>query len=78
MNTTTELKPLTQDEIDGLKTVGVIAENWYAISYDKNTKPYALFQNEDHAMAYRDQFSITSIVEPWPMIVKDYRKGSKL
>jgi hypothetical protein len=64
---------LTNEEVDALKSVGVIAENWYAVSYANTQKPIAIFCNEDYAKAYRDKFSATSIVEPWPMVIKDYR-----
>lgn len=65
---------LNKDELDSLKSFGVIAQNWYAVCYDKNSMPIAIFQNEDHAKMYRNQFSATSIIEPWPMVIKDYRK----
>lgn len=66
---------LSDGEIKSLKTIGVIAENWWAVTHDETQMPFAIFQNEEHAKAYKHQFSRTSIVEPWPMIVKDVRKG---
>jgi hypothetical protein len=65
---------LTDDELSALKSVGIIAANWWAICYNENTMPIALFQDEQHAKAYRDQFTATSIVIPWAMKIKDYRK----
>jgi hypothetical protein len=67
-------KQLTTEELKALKSVGVIAENWYAVQYDETQMPFAIFDNEPHAIAYRDKFSATSIIEPWPMIIKDIRK----
>lgn len=69
------LHRLTSQEIEELKTVGIIAQNWYAVSYNSNSTPIAIFSNEEYAIAYRDKFTATSIVEPWPMIVRDYRKA---
>lgn len=66
---------LSTEEIDALKSVGVIADNWYAVCYNENAMPIALFDDEASAKAYRDQFTATSIVVPWPMVLKDYRKG---
>ena len=65
---------LTTEEIEGLKTVGIVSANWYAVCVDKNTAPFALFDCLEYAEAYRKQFLATAIIEPWPMIVKDYRK----
>lgn len=67
-------EPLTEGELKALKKIGVIAANWYAVTYDETQMPFAIFENEPHAIAYRDKFSATSIVEPWPMIIKDMRK----
>jgi hypothetical protein len=72
-----EEENLTTEELEALKTIGVIAENWHAVSYNENSMPYALFQNKEYAVAYRDTFSATSIITPWPMIVKDYRKSNR-
>jgi hypothetical protein len=69
---------LTPEEIESLKSVGIVAENWSAVSYSENETPYAFFREEQHAIAYRDKFSATSIVAPWPMKIRDYRKGKKL
>lgn len=69
---------LSEEEIKELKTIGIVAENWFAVCYDKNSKPIALFSEEDYAKAYRDQFTATSIIEPWPMTIKDYRNGGGL
>lgn len=69
-------QPLTEDELTALKKIGIIAANWYAVTHDENQMPFALFDNEGYAIAYRDKFSATSIVEPWPMILKDMRKPS--
>lgn len=68
------IKKLNSEELEALKSIGVVAENWFAVCYNGNTKPFALFDSEEHAKAYRDRFSATSIVEPWPMVIKDYRK----
>jgi hypothetical protein len=68
------MSTLSKEEIEALKSVGVIAENWFAVSYNENAMPTALFCNEDYAKAYRDQFMATSIVAPWPMVIKDFRK----
>ena len=67
-------KILTLEELESLKSIGVIAENWYAVTHDENQMPFAIFNNEQYANSYRDQFSATSIIEPWPMVIKDYRK----
>lgn len=67
-------EPLTEGELKALKKIGVIAENWYAVQYDETQMPFALFASYEHAKAYRDKFIATAIVEPWPMVVKDYRK----
>lgn len=67
-------EPLAEGELKALKKIGVIAANWYAVTYDENQMPFAIFDNEPYAIAYRDKFSATSIVEPWPMIIKDMRK----
>lgn len=67
-------KQLTTEELKALKSVGVIAENWYAVQYDETQMPFALFASYEHAKAYRDQFIATAIIEPWPMVIKDYRK----
>ena len=67
---------LSEKEIEELKTVGVIAENWYAVTYNKNSKPFAIFHTKDYAEAYKDRYCATAIVEPWPMIIKDVRKGA--
>jgi hypothetical protein len=65
---------MDEDELNALKSVGIIAANWYAVSYEGNQMPYAIFSSKEYAEAYRNQFSATSIIEPWPMIVKDLRK----
>lgn len=75
MENNSQSKELSSEEIEGLKTVGIIAANWYAVSVDKNTVPFAIFNNFEYAEAYRKQFLATAAIEPWPMIVKDYRKG---
>ena len=67
-------KKLTLEELEALKSVGIIAVNWFAVTYDETQMPFGLFNNEQHAKAYRDQYSVTSIIEPWPLIIKDYRK----
>jgi hypothetical protein len=69
---------LKEDEIQALSSVGVTARNWYAVCYTENETPIALFDNEASAIAYRDQFSATSLVIPWPMIIKDYRHLQRL
>lgn len=69
-----EESELTQDELNALSSVGIIAKNWYAVSYSKNQTPFAIFESIEYARAYRDKFSATSIVEPWPMVIKDLRK----
>lgn len=69
---------LTPEEIDALKSVGIIAENWFAVCYNENAMPTALFCNEDYAKAYRDKFTATSIVVSWPMVIKDYRKSNSI
>jgi len=69
---------LSTEELSLLKSVGIIAANWYAVCYPDNTMPIALFADEESAKAYRDQFTATSIVEPWPMILRDLRKGRSL
>lgn len=66
---------LDEGELSALKSIGVIAANWYAVSYDINQMPFAIFASKEYAEAYRDKFSATSIVEAWPMIIKDLRKG---
>lgn len=65
---------LSADELNALSSIGVVAKNWYAVSYSSNSMPYAIFDNKECAEAYRDKFSATSIVEPWPMVIKDLRK----
>lgn len=65
---------LSNEEIKALESVGKKAQNWYAVMYTENSMPFAIFQDKEHAKAYRDQFSATSIIEPWPMIVRDYEK----
>ena len=67
-------KLLTPEELEALKTVGVLAENWYAVTYDETQMPFALFSSYENAKAYRDRFIATAIIEPWPMVLKDYRK----
>lgn len=69
-----EESELTQDELNALSSVGIIAKNWYAVSYSKNQMPFAIFESIEYAKLYRDKFSSTSIVEPWPMVIKDLRK----
>lgn len=64
---------LTDEEIESLKTIGIIAKNWYAVQYDKNSTPFALFDSEEYAIAYRNQFCATAIVEPYAMKIRDYR-----
>lgn len=65
---------LNTEELRALESVGKKAENWYAVMYNENSMPFALFATKEYAEAYRDQFSATSIVEAWPMIVRDYGK----
>ncbi len=67
-------KELTEKEIRELKTIGIIVENWYAVQYDKNSMPFAIFNSKEYAEAYRDQFCATAIIEPYGMKIKDYRK----
>lgn len=69
-----EESELSTDELNALSSIGVVAKNWYAVSYSGNSMPYAIFDNKECAEAYRDKFSATSIVEPWPMVIKDLRK----
>lgn len=71
-----EESELTRDELNALSSIGVTAKNWYAVSYHKNSYPYAIFESKEYAEAYRDKFSATSIVEPWPMVIKDLRKNT--
>ena len=65
---------MTTDEIEALKSIGVIAENWYGVTYGKNQIPFALFSSFENASAYKERFIATAIIEPWPMVIKDYRK----
>lgn len=67
-------KSLSQEEINALASIGKIAQNWWAVTYDKNTTPFAFFNSEEYATTYRDQFCKTAVIEPWPMIVKDMSK----
>lgn len=60
---------------DVIKRVGIIAENWHAVTYDETQMPFALFSTFENAKAYRDRFIATALIEPWPMIIKDFRKG---
>ena len=66
-------KLLTHEELEALKSIGVIAENWYAVTYDKNQMPFAFFSIYENAKAYTERFVATAIIEPWPMVIKDYR-----
>lgn len=66
---------LTQEEINALASVGKVGQNWYAVMHDTNSMPFAIFQNKEYAEAYTNQFCRTAIVEPWPMIIKDYSRG---
>lgn len=65
---------LSEEEIAAAKEAGIIVQNWFAVCISENRMPYAFFESELYANAYRDQFSATSIVQPWPMLIKDYRK----
>jgi hypothetical protein len=66
---------LDENEIEALKTIGIIAENWFAVLYNRESNPIAIFADELHAIAYKDKFTATSIIEPWPMVIRDFRKG---
>lgn len=72
------INKLTPDEIKQLSSVGIIAQNWFAVCHDSTQMPIAIFCSEEYAIAYRDKFSATSIIEPWPMVIKDYRKQYSL
>lgn len=65
---------LNTEELRALESVGKKAENWYAVMYNENSMPIAIFSTKEYAEAYRNQFSSTSIIEPWPMIIRDYSK----
>lgn len=65
---------LTQEEIEGLKTIGIVAQNWYAVHHPDNQIPFAIFNSKEYAEAYRNQFCATAIIEPYGMKIKDYRK----
>jgi len=67
-------KKLTLEELEALKSVGIIAENWFAVTYDETQMPFALFNNEQHAKAYRDQYSVTSIIKWYNVFRKDFKK----
>ena len=68
------MEKLTHEEIEGLKTVGIIAENWHAVIYPNARVPVAIFREESDAVAYRDQFTATSLIETWPMKIRDIGK----
>lgn len=69
-------KELSDEDVKALESVGKKAQNWYAVMYHENGTPYAIFAKKEYAEAYRDQFSATSIIEAWPMLVSDYGKQS--
>jgi hypothetical protein len=61
---------LDEDELNALKSVGILAENWFAICVNKNAMPLAIFKDEKDAIKFA---SPDHVVEPWPMIIRDYR-----
>lgn len=67
-------KLLTNEELEALKSAGIIAENWYAVTYSLERMPFALFESKEIAEAYRHQFCRTALIEPWPMVKRDFRK----
>jgi len=69
-----EARELTQDEINLLASVGKVAKNWYAVMYDINQLPFAIFCSKESAESYRHQYCRTAIIQPWPLIIRDYSK----
>lgn len=67
-------RELTQEEIDEAMSVGILVQNWYAVKFESNQMPFALFQEKAYAEAYKEQFCATAILEPWPMAVKNFSK----
>jgi hypothetical protein len=68
-------KELTKEELAAFKTVGIIAENWFAILPSKGRVPIAIFNNDKSANDWMMLKCPNAIMEPWPMIIKDLRKG---
>lgn len=65
---------LNTEHIRALAAVGKKAENWYAVMYNENSMPLAIFSTKEYAEAYRNHFIATAMIEPWPMIIRDYGK----
>lgn len=68
---------LTEKQIEELKSTLVIAENWFAVCYSLDSTPIALFSEEQHAIAYRDYFTATSIVKPWAVVLNNHKGFSR-
>lgn len=60
----------TREEIKALKNVGLKGENWYAVIAEGADTPYAIFQRESWAADWKEKYSRTAKIEPWPMIIR--------
>ena len=61
---------LSDEEKQALKEAGIVTEVWYSLVYPQTGQIHAIFKSGDHCETYRKQFSVTSIVEPFNMIIK--------
>lgn len=63
-------KKLTNEEICAMKKAGIKGENWYAVIAEGADTPYAIFQRESWAAEWKEKYSRTAKIEPWPMIIR--------
>lgn len=61
---------LTEEERQALKEAKINTEIWYALVYPQTGQIHAIFRSGGDAETYRKQFSVTSITEPFNMMIK--------
>jgi len=61
---------LTTEEIIAAKKAGINLQQFFAVSYNEDSTPIAIFDSKLNAIAWKDEMCRTALVIPYALQVK--------
>ncbi|GEM_PF-1945644 len=61
---------LTKDEIAAAKEAGINLQQFWAVAYDEDATPLAIFDSRENAEKWKNEMCATAIVEPYALQVR--------
>lgn len=61
---------LTKDEVYAAKNAGINLKQFWAVAYDSESTPLAIFDSKENAEKWKHEMCRTAIIEPYALQIK--------